>query len=339
LKARLRKIGATLFPRQFAARDLSRRRNRINTALAANYSYDRDRFAGASAVHADARDIEQLGSLIMMDCHRIEKGLALPKPRAGFGVKVIERLLRDIPQHEARHGLSLPTQSARKALKEYLDYCRRHGVAAPGGVKELLFSAPAPNCEAGTIEVTRKSILDAIASGDFGAFARHRYSVRQFTGQPIMRNDIEEAVLIAMKSPSVCNRQSAKVYSATTPDTIAKVLSYQNGNAGFGDTLGAVFVVTSDMRIFNSIGERNQCWVDGGIFAMSLVYALHGLGLGACMLNWSQTMEQDQAMRRAFNIPDHEAVITMIGAGQLPETLRVAVSPRRDCADVLRMLD
>ncbi len=339
MKARLKKIGAALFPRQFAARDVNLRRDRINATLAANYAYDRDRFSLASAVHADARDAEQLGSLIMMDCHRIEKGLALPKPRPGFGAKVIERLLRDIPRHEARHGVSLPTQSARKALNEYLGYCRQHGVTVPNGVEELLASAPAPNCEAGTMEVARKSIREAIASGDFGTFARHRYSVRQFTGQPIAREDIEEATLIAMKSPSVCNRQSAKVYSATTPEVIAKVLSYQNGNAGFGDTLGAVFVVTSDMRIFNSVGERNQCWVDGGIFAMSLAYALHGLGLGACMLNWSQTMEQDRAMRTAFHIPDHEAVITMMGAGHLPEMLRVAVSPRRVSADVLRMLD
>jgi hypothetical protein len=48
-------------------------------------------------------------------------------------------------------------------------------------------------------------------------------------------------------------------------------LSYQNGNSGFGHTVPALFVITSDMRIFEKSGERNQGWVDGGLFAMALV--------------------------------------------------------------------
>lgn len=96
-------------------------------------------------------------------------------------------------------------------------------------------------------------------------------------------------------------------------------MSYQNGNSGFGHTVPALFVITSDMRIFEKSGERNQGWVDGGLFAMALVYALHALGLGACMLNWSQDHDQDDALRAAFEIPDD---------------LLVAQSPRRPVGDV-----
>ena len=114
-------------------------------------------------------------------------------------------------------------------------------------------------------------------------------------------------------APQHC--RSARVHIAFSRERIARVLSFQNGNAGFGDTLGAVVIVTTDIRAMNSLGERNQCWVDGGIFAMSLAYALHGLGLGACMLNWSQTRERDIALREAVGIPESEAIVTMIGVG------------------------
>ena len=54
------------------------------------------------------------------------------------------------------------------------------------------------------------------------------------------------------------------------------------GNAGFGDRVPLVLVITSDLQTFFAPEERNQAWIDGGMFAMSLVHALHSLGLASC---------------------------------------------------------
>ena len=117
-----------------------------------------------------------------------------------------------------------------------------------------------------------------------------------------------------------------------------QLLSYQNGNRGFGHKLGVVLMVTVDLRHFDLIGERNQGWIDGGLFAMSLVYGLHAASLGTCMLNWSEDCESDKAIRKAFNIPDYEIIITMIGAGHVPKKFEVTASPAPDVDEVLSII-
>lgn len=113
------------------------------------------------------------------------------------------------------------------------------------------------------------------------------------------------------------------------------MLSHHQGNRGFGDQLGGVFVVTVDLRNWNTIGERNQGWVDGGMFAMTLALGLHAEGLGACMLNWSATMEEDRSMRRLLGLGETHVIITLIGFGHMVESFSVPVSRRRPIEQVL----
>jgi nitroreductase len=166
-------------------------------------------------------------------------------------------------------------------------------------------------------------------------FFERRYSIRQFAPDDVDMCLIEKAVVMAQKTPSVCNRQSAKVYVFSQQEDKQKVLSYQNGNRGFGDQASKVLIVTSDLQHFMSVGERNQCWIDGGMFSMSLVYALHSLGLGTCCLNWSVESQVDQALREAVGIPESEAVMMMLAVGHLPDKLKVAQSPRKNIKDVM----
>lgn len=107
-----------------------------------------------------------------------------------------------------------------------------------------------------------------------------------------------------------------------------EALRWQPGNRGFGHLASRALVVTVDLQAFSGPGERNQAWVDGGMFAMSLLYALHSLGYGACPLAWSQRSSFDRQARAALGIPPNEVIIMMIAVGTLPERFRVAVSQR-----------
>jgi len=114
-----------------------------------------------------------------------------------------------------------------------------------------------------------------------------------------------------------------------------QALDWQPGNKGFGHLASRGLIVTADLQSFSGTGERNQPFVDGGMFAMSLLYALHALGLGACPLAWSMRPAQDREMRKALGIPDSEAVIMMISVGHLPDSLQVAKSHRMPIEHVL----
>jgi nitroreductase len=295
-------------------------------ALAACF-YDFRAFAAASGAVTGPVRARTFEAQIVKEYHRIEKGLALPEPRPGFGQKVVDEVARMTREYEARFGSTFHMDGARASLLAYraADTCLPETAAKIAGYTDGWSADGAP--EAGARWVTRDEIRSASAI-DFEAFACSRYSVRDFSDAPVPLAVVEAAVRQAMKSPRVCNRGTARCHALFDPALRARALSYQNGNGGFGDRAGAVLIVTSDRQGFLSVGERNQCWVDGGLFAMSLAFALHAAGYGTCMLNWSATPAQDRALRRAIPIPRAEGIVTMMAVGSLKDRFRVAISPR-----------
>jgi nitroreductase len=285
-----------------------------------------------------------LEASIIKNYHRIEKGLALRSPRMGFGQEAIELLLDEVREYVRQFGPSGATAAAIHSLDEYLRFNAAEGSTLPrlaAVVDELRerHAAGGICCDAGgTKAVTREDIHRA-GRIDLKGFFASRYSIRQFSGEPVDQSLIAEAVRLAQQSPSVCNRQSARVYVASGKALQARLLALQNGNRGFGDQADKILVVGSDLDCFLSVGERYQAWIDGGMFAMSLIYALHSLGLGTCCLNWSVEPPADKALHQAARLPDGISVIMLIAVGHIPDALRVAQSPRRPIDEVLRLLD
>jgi len=186
----------------------------------------------------------------------------------------------------------------------------------------------------GTFLRTRAEIQEAVR-GVGEAFFETRHSIRNFDTGDVPISDIQRAVGMARKAPSVCNRQGARVHCFQEASV---ALKWQPGNTGFGHLASRALVVTADLMAFSSVGERHQVYVDGGLFAMSLVYALHALGHGTCMLAWSQERDRNRQAKADLSIPDSETIIMMIAVGRLPETLSVARSWRRPVSDILRVV-
>jgi nitroreductase len=67
---------------------------------------------------------------------------------------------------------------------------------------------------------------------------------------------------------------------------------------------------------------------------MSLVYALHFKGIGACMLNWSASKENDMELRKLIDVPDKEKITIIIACGYLPDTFKIARSPRMKTEEI-----
>lgn len=309
----------------------------ISRSFRLNYKYDQDRFLKWSSSWQQNLSAVQLKALITMDYHRIEKGLSLKEPKVGFGSDVVERLVKNLKTFQQAYGYDEVISFSLNALSEYHQFNKINGlynqklheeILALGGDNEYEESC------AGTLKVSKKEILKACLI-DLENFFQARYSIRQFSDEDVNISLVEKAVKMAQKTPSVCNRQSSKVYIFSDSEDKKRSLSYQNGNRGFGHQASKVLVVTSNLEHFTKIGERNQCWIDGGMFAMSLVYALHSLGLGTCCLNWSVEYHTDKAFRQSVDIQDSEAVIMLIAVGHLPEEFKVAQSPRKQIQEVL----
>jgi len=308
--------------------------------LARNVIYDARRFLRWSFTVRRPLTQDQMRASLVMVYHSLEKGLAFSNPRPKFGREKADRLISLLRQYADRFGCDHYLSTSVNVLQAYHDFNVATGhiyEPAMKAIEQLKSNFP----EIGTIETggTRQITRDAISAAtgfDFGVFCETRHSVRHFAQREIEQETIESIIRWAQKTPSVCNRQSCRVHVFTDTESKKLALSHQNGNRGFGHEAGAVFIVTSDLQHFHNPSERFQCWIDGGMFAMSLLYAIHSLQMGACALNWSATYERDIAMRRAVGIPDNEIVIMMIALGHLPDDLKVAQSTRKNLDEVIR---
>ncbi len=170
-------------------------------------------------------------------------------------------------------------------------------------------------------------------------FFLSRYSVRDFDPQSIANEDIEQAISLALNTPSVCNRQSTFIYCLNTREEINKALLLQNGNRGFGHEIPCLLILCADVSAFDTAGERYQQWIDGGMFSMSVIWALHSLGLSSCCLNWSKGPMDDLKLRRMVDIKHEHTVLMMLAVGLPRENVKVCYSARKDVKDFYKNLD
>lgn len=257
---------------------------------------------------------KNLEGQLIKDYHRIEKGLALQAPKRPFGAAVAERIEANLlfgRDSGTNETVVTSAESAHKALEDW-------------NSNGLISDAIAPLAKH---EPTR-------GLEDVDGFFRSRHSVRDFSAAEVDNKVLGHAVSLALQSPSVCNRQAWLIRFFRGAD-VPRILKYQNGNRGFTESIPVVGLVTVDTRLFAAPGERNQPWIEGGIFAMSLVWALHGLGLDSCMLNMSVCNDRSTALREEFGLDDSELVIMMVAIGYGRTGHRVARSPRRDLAEVV----
>ncbi len=310
-----------------------------------NFVYDIERYMMFSTTKYRADSFENLISRITAHYHVIEKGLAFQETRIGYGKNIIDSLFKHIDEYLEKQ---YPTNNEQfiSSLHTLDAYCR-FNLENGYDIKEILnklekYRKYLPNidnndCAGGTIEINRDDILEKI-NKDFKHLAYSRYSIRNFTEKEVDISLLIEAITIAQKSPSVCNRQSTRIYILTGEQYKEKALSCQNGNRGFGHLADKILIVTSNLRSFYSVDERNQSFIDGGMYGMSLIYALHSFGLGTCTLNWSASKERDLNLRSLIPISEEETVIFMIAVGHMPENFRVAHSQRKKTEDIVKIL-
>ncbi len=309
--------------------------------LISSYVYDCSRYIHFSATFYN-KSIAAIEGKIIAHTHVIEKGLSHSSMKLGFGQDIVRNLIKLLKKYSAMNfdTSSKMYLSAVSVLNKYVElhndknFCLNDIDDIIDDIEEMGRKIPFFNSLGGTIEISKDYLLSK-AKMDFKQVALSRFSIRDFSDKDVDIKTIEEAVTIAQKSPSVCNRQATKVYVVSDHKRIADHLSYQNGNRGFGHKINKLLIVTSNLNYFEGTRERNQSFIDAGIFTMSLLYALHYLSIGAITLNWCVTKKQDQDYRKMSNINNCENIILMIGVGHIPDVVRVPKSERKELKEII----
>jgi len=310
-----------------------------NLVLIKYYIYDYDRYRKWSSAITGENTQKKMAARLILQIHSIEKGLSLEDVRFGFGLDNIKSMIELMTKYYALYEYDYVVKMGMDAVDAYLRFhngqeCKVVSIQTLYD-ECLLKIKEFKSCnETGIIYVARDEMYSK-AMIDFRAFCESRHSVRQFSDREVTGDLIADAVGIAQKTPSVCNRQSSKVYVISNPDKIRQVVQIQSGARSFGEKINKLLIITSDLSNFISYVERNQSWIDGGMFSMSLVYALHSKGLGTCCLNWCKEECVDKKLRESISISETDNVIMVIAVGYPKESFVVAKSTRRKIDEIL----
>ena len=128
---------------------------------------------------------------------------------------------------------------------------------------------------------------------------------------------------------TACNRQATRrVHVYTDKKQIADILEVQGGVRGYA-TPPRLLAITSDLRCWFGGHERNQGYVDAGLYAMELLLALEDQNLAACALNTMAFYKKSRKLRTACGIPDNEIFAMLIAVGPPPTGKLTPISFRQ----------
>ncbi|MDZ7724275.1 MAG: nitroreductase family protein [candidate division KSB1 bacterium] len=306
------------------------------------YWYDLMRYYHHSAT-AMVNNRSKLTGKIIARYHVIEKGLVMPEPRLGFGKEVIEVLINDSIEYIKKYGQSdEQLQHAIAVIFEYIEFNQKNGYQLEKTTLQRVDELKAHI----KIEMNRcaqRKITDneffKHSESPFPVFSNSRSSVRNYAEEDIPIDLLYKAMDLVRNTPSACNRQSVRVYIYSNKKEIKKILSAQGGNRGFGELANKLIVITSELGNYSFLSERNLLFIDGGIYAMNLLYALHYYKIAACILNCSFTKNKEQLMRRLTKIKDSETFVVMISCGFAPKEFKIPISKRYTLENIVNVIN
>jgi nitroreductase len=307
------------------------------------FEYDQARILKFSGIFSNESREKELAKIIAT-YHVVEKGLTMPNRRFVFGVAILRDLMKLINSFVSRYGKDEPQViHAIGVIKAYYELHLNNGIENVDGdpdffskINEFLDKWPMVPA-ANQIHTNSESYFSARMSS-FPEFSASRKTLRHYSDKDLPIERIRSAVQLALNTPSACNRQHCKVYCITQQDKINQVLEIQKGSRGFGHLANKLVVVTSNLEDVLWIGERNDAFVNGGLFLMNLCYALHWEKVAHCILNWSRTPAEDMALRKLIPLKDSETVIALLTCGEVPDEFEIASSPRKNIDNVFEVI-
>lgn len=282
--------------------------------------------------HTD-KDMEKMQYTLLRENHTLEKGMSMRNPRKGFGqervLNLLGRLNKYVDLYIDKDAMFL--NYPLSTIKRYIDYTKANGVEIP--IIEEEFSKLAKrigkitiDTHAGIKTINRDDIIK-VCNSSFESLLYSRHSIRYFSEEPVDKELIEKALTLAQRTPSACNRQGWLTHVFTGENSV-KLIKWQGGSRGFEDEIRCSILVTANLKAFLSY-EVHQAYVDGGLYAMNLINALHSLGLGTIPLSCGFSRERLKGLSD-FDIPENQVPILIIGIGNMLPKFNIAVSERKN---------
>lgn len=304
-----------------------------------NFLYHFFRYVKYAAWHIKENEPQKREYNAVKIYHSLEKSMSYKARKLGSGWKDAFSLLKVLEYAHAegneRHG----EKNAKGVLEKFISIEGNYGTENQKYIAQKLKNL---NFESHTDSGTQNWDIARFNKGKLEVpedFFLTRYSLREFSDSIVTDEVVQRVLKLAIKTPSVCNRQPWHIYTTNKSEVIDKALSFQNGNRGFGHKVPNLAIICADLRAFMGAAETYQHWIDGGLFSMSTIYAFHALGVASCCLNWSANAKEDRELRKYLNINPNHSVIMMLAYGYPEDCNTVCISNRRAINEIYSTLE
>ncbi len=275
---------------------------------------------------------------LIIRAHALEKGMSIGNGRLGFGIPKAISLIDDI-RHFVMIGGSLHDASEFVSIIEkYLEF-NKNNCADMNKVESKLENLKSDfvfsHNDGVGIRTLHAEDVAKMSQSSFDKFSQSRYSNRDFGKDPVNLESIKKALKLCERTPSACNRQSQRVHIFMNGEAKDNLCIMQNGCNGFSQDMQGVILVCGDLNMYG-FHELNQVYVDGGLYAMNLMYALHFYGIANIPLTMAHKAHHIQKIRKAVGIPKNEMPVLLIGIGSYKQDWKVAMSKRNDWKEYVK---
>ena len=311
---------------------------RIITAFN-GFMYDFKRFMKYSAFRENMNDKEQRNYKSVIVYHGLEKSMSYKNRNQTSGWSNAYESLELLKIAYKTNSFGYHDIASKQVLEKFIqlpdNLNTQNGINIKNELKAIKVNS---NDSHGVLQYSTNDYKQGILENP-ESFFNSRVSLREFKNKIVEENNILRAIKLSMKTPSVCNRQAWHIYHTSDEKIKEKVLKYQSGNKPFGKNIPNILVITTDLNAFFAAEEHYQHWIDGGLLSMSLMYALHSLGIASCALNWSQSPSVDLKLRKAVNIKSNHTITMILAVGYPDENNTVCASRRRPNDEIFTNLE
>lgn len=289
--------------------------------------------------------IDKMEAHIILHYHGLEKGMLFENIKLGFGKYRVGQLHHFLAVPLVEQNLDRSQINvAYQIMCRYYELHQKadHDISAYYTQQQYtryaaLAAEELGDKKAGVRDSTYEEFY-ANSNERFELFAHSRKSIRNFSGEYIPIARIQAAIELAKTAPSVCNRQATKVHLLEDKSKIDRVLGIQGGFSGFTDKVRQLLIVTNDRQFYYTAGERNQLYIDGGIFVMNLLYGLHYHKIASCPANWCKEHQDEKLLSKIIHIPSSQKIICMIPIGAAPAHFKTTLSHRRGLDEIMNII-
>jgi nitroreductase len=222
---------------------------------------------------------------LLMYVQKLEKAMHMPERRNSFGHDVatqIKQLLED------KNISSDLRASALSSLERYylLQTNNQKHIILPDNAFEVL-----------------------------SCISEKRISVRNFSPKEVEIKKVVQAIEVASKLPSACNRQPCEVILIKNPIVKNSILEIHYGNTGFGHAAPLLAVITFDKNAFFQENEDDAGFFHAGLFSAGFILGLESQNINSCALNWHVDTAIDKRANELLELPNNIKIALLVLVG------------------------